>query len=113
MNRIIFPLPLEMQGEAVADLQDGLQLLLEQGIFQLSDADRQTLEAGVGVERAGSIYLEATHRLVALFQEQCQLEPNGEVDEGTRRTDQRITNRALRDGLESKPRKEGTVHARY
>jgi hypothetical protein len=29
MNKIIFPLQPQMRGEAVADLQDGLQLLLK------------------------------------------------------------------------------------
>ncbi len=85
MNRIISPLTLEMRGEEVANLQDALRLLLDRGFFELSDADRQTFVARLGDERAESVYLQVTFRLVRLFQEQRQLEPSGQVDEGTAR----------------------------
>ena len=41
MNKIIFPLRLQMRGDAVADLQDGLLLLLDKGRFQMSASDRR------------------------------------------------------------------------
>jgi hypothetical protein len=67
MNRIIFPLKPDMQGEAVTDLQDGLRLLLDKGFFQLSDAERGAFEEGLRTERARKIYGEATARLVGLL----------------------------------------------
>ncbi len=85
MNKIFFPLTMEMRGQGVADLQDGMRLLLERGILQLSDADRQTLEARLNDERAESIYLQATRTLVRLLQGQRQLQPSGAVDEPTAR----------------------------
>jgi len=41
MNKIIFPLEPHMRGAGVADLQEGLRLCLGDGVFQLSDAERQ------------------------------------------------------------------------
>jgi hypothetical protein len=40
MNKIIFPLKPGMRGKSVANLEDGLQLLLDKGGIQLSTADR-------------------------------------------------------------------------
>src|SRR5436309_1679145 len=83
MNKIIFLLKLQMQGEEVADLQEGLRILLKDGVFQLNDVERQTFRDRLHVESTQNIYGQVTGELVRLFQEQYQLEPNGEVDEPT------------------------------
>src|SRR2546428_3969739 len=83
MNKIIFPLEPHMRGAGVADLEEGLQLCLGDGVFQLSDAERQAFEEGLHAERIENIYAETTQKLVGVFQEQHQLQPNGAVDEPT------------------------------
>jgi hypothetical protein len=83
LNKIIFPLSAAMQGEAVADLQDGLQLLLEHAGIQLSAAELQAFQERLRRERAVSTYKDATAKLVALFQQQHQISSSGAVDEAT------------------------------
>ena len=83
MNKIIFPLEPHMRGAGVADLQEGLQLCLGDGVFQLSDAERQAFQDRLHAERIENIYAETTQKLVGVFQEQHQLQPNGAVDEPT------------------------------
>ena len=83
MNKITFPLEPHMRGAGVADLQEGLQLCLDNGVFQLSDAERQAFQDRLHAERIENIYAETTQKLVGVFQEQHQLQPNGEVDEPT------------------------------
>src|SRR6266508_4085665 len=86
MNKITFPLRLQMRGAAVADLQDGLRLLLEKGRFQMSASDRRIFEDRLRFERAESLYSEVTRKLVAVFQEQHRIWNTGEVDEATAKT---------------------------
>lgn len=83
MNKIIFPLKLRTRGEPVADLQDALGLLLEKGVFRLSDAERRPFEERLRPERAENIYSQATRNLVELFQDQHHLRGSGNVDEQT------------------------------
>ena len=83
MNRIIFPLKMGMNGQAVADLQDSLRLLLEKGIIPMDDADRQAFAERLQAERAEQRYDEGSAKLVVLFQEQQHLPTNGDVDEAT------------------------------
>jgi hypothetical protein len=83
MNEIIFPLKAQMRGATVADLQDGLRLLLDKGSLQVSDADRQGFLGRLQVERSDSSYGPVTGKLVAIFQEQHRLQPTGEVTEQT------------------------------
>lgn len=83
MNRITFPLKFQMRGTAVADLQDGLLLLLDKSRFQMSEADRQAFIKRLRVERADSFYSDATRKLVGIFQEQNRIQPTGDVDERT------------------------------
>ena len=83
MKKIVFPLILQMRSEAVADLQDGLLLFLEKGVFLLSDADREAFKERLRRERADSIYGEVTHDLVGIFQDQHQLESTRTVDQRT------------------------------
>lgn len=90
MNKIIFPLKLRMKGEAVADLQEALQLLRERGALQPTDAERPALEKDLARERREGAYGPATRRLVALLQEQSHLKPTGEVDEPTAGTLNRL-----------------------
>jgi hypothetical protein len=44
MNKIIFPLKLRMQGPMVADLQDGLRLLLVFGALDRASEDQSSCE---------------------------------------------------------------------
>ena len=83
MNRISFPLEQGMQTDSVADLQDGLQLLLTAGAIRLGERERSKLETDLQAERRERRYGEATRELVRSFQEQHELEPRGAVDEGT------------------------------
>jgi len=83
MNKIIFPLKLEMKGEAIADLQDSLLLLLDQGGIQLSAAERKAHEEELRAERTQNTYGQATAKLVALFQTQNQLQTGGAVNKPT------------------------------
>src|SRR5687768_1534679 len=83
MNKIIFPLRLQMQGAAVGDLQDGLRLMLDKDTFGLSDERRQALKDRLAGDRAQSTYGQSTSSVVKLFQQQRQLEQSGAVDEPT------------------------------
>ncbi|MCU5025088.1 peptidoglycan-binding protein [Bacillus cereus] len=78
MERIIYPLKLQMQGQGVADLQEGLTLLLEKGY-----TNEETYIEHFHLERTRNIFGEATKKLVQLFQSQNQLEASGEVDKHT------------------------------
>ncbi|MGH9937750.1 MAG: neuraminidase-like domain-containing protein, partial [Blastocatellia bacterium] len=86
MNRITFPLKLQMRGAAVTDLQDGLRLLLDKDRFQLSEADQRAFKDRLRIERAEGLYSEVTRKLVKIFQEQHHIWNTGEVDEATAKT---------------------------
>jgi len=83
MNKITFPSKSRMKRQTVADLQDGLRLLLDKGLVRLSDAERQAVEERLRTERTKNHYGLATRKLVELCQEQHHLRPNGAVDEST------------------------------
>ncbi len=84
MNKITFPLKQQMQGAAVRDLQDGLQLLLDRGVLLRDDeAARRELSAGLKTERQGQTYGSATSKLVSAFQDERKLKRTREVDEAT------------------------------
>lgn len=84
MKKITFPLKQRMQGEAVADLQDALQLLLDRRVLLANDeAARRQLMAGLQRERVGQTYGPATSQLVSRFQNEHRLPASGEVDEPT------------------------------
>jgi hypothetical protein len=82
MNKIIFPLKLQMRGPAVADLQDALQLCLERSAILANDGGpRVELMAALRRERLEQIYGDATGKLVSIFERERNLRPSGEVDE--------------------------------
>jgi len=84
MNKITFPLKQRMQGAAVADLQEALQLLLDRGALLPDDeAARRAQSTALQRERAGQTYGSATAKLVSLFQEERRLQASGAVDEPT------------------------------
>lgn len=84
MKKITFPLKQRMQGAAVADLQDALQLLLERSaLLANDDAARRGLMAGLQRERVGQAYGAATSQSVSTFQQEHKLPASGEVDEPT------------------------------
>lgn len=84
MNKITFPLKRGMQGPAVADLQDALQLCLDRGIILRDNQDaRQEASAALKREHTDQTYGEATRKLVIIFQTERRLEPSGSVDKAT------------------------------
>ena len=84
MNKIIFPLSLQMRGAAVADLQAALQLLLDRGVILANDEGaRRELTATLQRERENQTYGSVTGKLVSFFQEARQLQASGAVDEAT------------------------------
>ena len=92
MGAIVPPLEPSQSGAGVANLQDGLQLLLDRSIIRtVQSPDRPTAEELAGlavalaVERAESIYGRATERLVQIVQLQNGLGDNlrGVVDDAT------------------------------
>ena len=84
MNKITFPLKLQMRGQKVADLQDALLLFLERGLLLRGDeAARLELAEGLKTEREAQRFDRYTRTLVSTFQKERQLDPTGEVDEAT------------------------------
>ena len=84
MNKIIFPLKQRMQGPAVTNLQDALQVCLDRGIILANDEGaRRELTAFLLRERAEQTYGSGTRKLVNAFQEERQLQGGGAVDEAT------------------------------
>lgn len=83
MDRIIFPLTSGMRGQYVANLQEGLLLLLQKGVIQVAEEERPFFEERLRQEQQEQVYQDITQRLVFTFQEQHRLAPNGEVDEPT------------------------------
>lgn len=72
------------QGSEVTNLQEGLLLLLNRQFFQSIDAnDRSAYIEGIRKEQAAQIYRKVTTKVVAIFQEQSQLQTTGEVDAPT------------------------------
>src|SRR5262249_4908353 len=84
MNEITFPLKLNSQGPAVADLQDALQLCLDRGALFANDVGaRQRFSTLLKPERGAQGSGDATAILVRLFQPERPLPPTGGVDEPT------------------------------
>lgn len=84
MNKIIFPLKVEMKGTAVTDLQDALQLLLDRGLLlREKDGERRELAAALKQEREKQTFANATANLVGIFQKEHGLPATGKVDERT------------------------------
>lgn len=83
MNLISAPLILSDRGEAVTNLQEAMQLLLDRGIIQASEEDRRFMEDLLRRERQDSMYGDGTARVVTLFRAQHRLEPGEVVDEPT------------------------------
>jgi len=79
MNKIV-PLKSQTQGDAVADLQNGLRLLLDKGILLLNGAGGEAFEESLRVEFAEKTYGDATRQLVKLFQKRQSLRVTGKVD---------------------------------
>ena len=84
MNKIIFPLKLSEQGPSVADLQDGLRLLLDRNLLLRDNEDaRRELAQAIKQERERQTYADATAKLVGIFQEEHGLPATGDLDELT------------------------------
>ena len=84
MNKII---PIESgsgsQGEAVANLQEVLQFLLERNILEINEQEKLRLERHFQREVEETIYGGITLELVQVLQKKYDLETSGEVDERT------------------------------
>ncbi|MBD1822981.1 peptidoglycan-binding protein [Cyanobacteria bacterium FACHB-DQ100] len=83
MRLITSPLRYDNQGSDVANLQAGLRLLLNRQMIQISDGERQSLEAALAYETQQQVYGDATAGLITIFQRQFQLPVTGEVDHAT------------------------------
>lgn len=82
MNRIIFPLVLQMTGREVANLQVGLRLLLDsRRLLAENEAMRRELSGPLQKERNTQTYGPATRDLVRAFQTEHRLDLTGAVDE--------------------------------
>ena len=68
MNRIKFPLQPQSQGDAVADLQEGLQLLLKKQVLQVTGTAPAGLEDRLRVEQTQRVYGQSTRLVVSVFQ---------------------------------------------
>jgi hypothetical protein len=82
MNRIGFDIAPGADGQAVGDLQAGLQVLLDHGLIDLGVA-QQKLAVLFATERAKSAFGDATSRFVVTFQKQNGLDTTGAVDQKT------------------------------
>ncbi len=83
MKRVTFPLQLESRGDAVVDLQDALQFLLDRAIIRIAQPERSDVEERLRIERGHSEFGEQTHQLVMAMQELLRLKPSGAVDQRT------------------------------
>jgi len=84
MNRIVYPLKMQMSGAAVADLQAALQVLLENKLLLANDSiTSDELSSLLKTEALQEYYDGVTAKLIAIFQQENQLTPSGEVDEVT------------------------------
>jgi hypothetical protein len=89
MNPITSSLKPRMQGPAVTNLQDALQLCLDRGALLANDGGtRQNLSALLKDERAAQTHGDGTSKLVTIFQQERQLfgpggGASGEVDQPT------------------------------
>jgi hypothetical protein len=110
MEKITFPLTLQMQGSEVINLQTALELLVNQGIVQVEASYSPTLDkrsfqttvlASMQFER--SRYSGITQMLVRRFQEQHNLPVTGQIDEATA---QAINNFLRELGVLKEPYKE-------
>ncbi|MFS8979723.1 hypothetical protein PO002_35510 [Cupriavidus necator] len=83
MNNISFPLNEHMQGAAVIDLQDALQLCLDHRVILADDESTRRFSEALRNKRNASTYGPATRKLVSLFQEERRLGVDSAVDEAT------------------------------
>ncbi|MCK5014071.1 MAG: hypothetical protein KAS66_09645 [Candidatus Omnitrophica bacterium] len=84
MNKIIYPLELEMHGPYVGDLQAALQLLMDRGLILKDDEDtRKELSEALKKEQFQKMFGKITSKLVIIFQKEQHLEVSGDVDEST------------------------------
>lgn len=72
-------------GRAVANLHEGLLLLMDRQTLDLPGHVLEELRAGLIPEREGRTFADATSKIVSIFQEQRGLEVHGVVDEETAR----------------------------
>jgi Tc toxin complex TcA C-terminal TcB-binding domain/Neuraminidase-like domain len=90
MAGIIFPLTPGMRGSKVADLQDALRQLVEQGALPVTDAERRAYQQQLLREREAQTYGDVTTVLVRRLQQQERLLVSGQVDEATARVFERL-----------------------
>jgi hypothetical protein len=87
MNKIVFPLELEMKGPQVGDLQDALQLFLDRRaiLANIIEDARKEQSAALQREHAKENFGKTTNNLVSIFQEERRLDVRvkGAVDEAT------------------------------
>jgi hypothetical protein len=84
MNKITVPLKLNMQGPAVADLQDALQVCIDrEALLARNPTECRGFSILLKPERAEQKYSDVTGKLVSIFQEERQLAGSGNVNKAT------------------------------
>jgi hypothetical protein len=84
MNKIIYPLELEMHGPYVGDLQAALQLLMDRGMILKDDeSTRKELSEALKKEQTEKVFGKITSKLVITFQNEQHLKVSGAVAEPT------------------------------
>jgi Putative peptidoglycan binding domain len=83
MASIQAPLREGDKGALVAPLHRAVSHLIHAGVIELSETDRDSVLAGLAVERRSGVFGPATLWLVATFQGANGLPPTGQIDEAT------------------------------
>lgn len=83
MNRIVFPIGPESQGQVLADLQVALRFLIDDNFFGFNQDEHEVFTRNLNAESAAKKYGPTTKQLVSLFQDASVLEATGIVDEKT------------------------------
>lgn len=82
MNKIIYPLKLDMQGPNIGDLQSAILIFLDRGvILKDEEGNRKELSEVLKKEQTKQIFGEITYKVVRIFQKEQDLEASGAVDE--------------------------------
>lgn len=83
MKPIVTPLRPGDRGAEVVNLQDGLRRLLTRQVIDVDSGQREELLQGLAQESQTREYGGATEKVIAIFQEQHQIAPNGMIDKDT------------------------------
>ncbi len=83
MKPVVAPLSSGDRGTEVVNLQQGLTLLLNRGIIDVSQSEREELLKDLSNDMQEERYADGTAKIVLIFQQQQRLEASTAVDEPT------------------------------